>query len=217
MALSIHTNHRLLFAIPAVSYVILVILCVIWPAMIEDAYEAEIPKPYSDELVQRGFELYGSYNCVTCHTQQVRGDERMATEIEGIRTIPVLKADARFGRERASTREEYAHQSPVYMGTQRIGPDLTSVGRRLPDAQWHYWHLYNPQSVSPDSLMPPHRILITTEPPPNKEKFDFDKVEIIQGLGVPGGKLWATPDAKALVEYLISLNREAVDALVEVR
>ena len=32
-----------------------------------------------------------------------------------------------------------------------------------------------------------------------------------EGLGVPGPELWATPDAKALVEYLISLKREFLE------
>lgn len=211
MALSIHTNHRLLFSIPAVSYVILVILCAVWPAMIEQRLEADIPEPFVSELAQRGRVLYGEYNCVTCHSQQIRGDERMATDVEGVRTVPVLEADARFGRETASSREEYAHQTPVYMGTQRIGPDLSSVGKRLPDAQWHYWHLYNPQSVSPDSLMPPHRFLFTTKAPAPEVEADYDEVKIIQGLGVDGERLWATPDARALVEYLLSLTRERVD------
>jgi cytochrome c oxidase cbb3-type subunit 2 len=217
MAFSIHTNHRLLFSIPAISYLILVAVCAVWPAMYEVQKEKEIPEPFVSELAQRGFELYGSYNCVTCHTQQIRGDERRAREIEGVRTIPVLAADARFGRDVASTRAEYAYQSPPMMGTQRTGPDLSSIGKRIPDAQWHYWHLYNPQSVSPDSLMPPHRWLFTTEEPSQDEAPDYDEVKIIQGLGVKGDRLWATPDARALVEYLLSLTRESVDVVIEVR
>ena len=211
MALNIHTNHRLLFFIPAVTYLILVYLCAVWPAMAEQEAMEAIEKPIEDELLIRGRELYGSYNCVTCHTQQIRGDERKATDLDGVRTVPVLQADARFGRERATSAAEYAWQDPVFMGTQRIGPDLSSTGRRLPDFQWHYWHLYNPQAVSPGSVMPPHRFLFTTTPPPADEEFDYEEVRVIEGLGVPGNKLWATPDAKALVEYLISLTREHLE------
>lgn len=97
------------------------------------------------------------------------------------------------------------------MGTQRTGPDLSAVGKRLPDVQWHYWHLYNPQSVSPDSLMPPHRFLFTTEEPAEDVAVDYEEVLNIEGLGVPAPRLWATPDARALVEYLISLKREFVE------
>ena len=211
MVFNIHTNHRLLFAIPAVSYLGLVWLCAIWPAMLEAEREKGIPKMPTTELADRGFELYRSFNCVTCHTQQIRGDDRLATVIDGVRTVPVLKADARFGREAVTTREEYAHLEPPQMGTQRTGPDLLSVGRRLPEAQWHYWHLYDPQSVSPDSIMPPHRFLFTTEPPNPDIEWQYDEVRVIEGLNVEGGRLWATPDAKALVEYLLSLTRERLE------
>ncbi len=211
MGLNIHTNHRMLFFIPAISYLVLVYLCAVWPAMVEmEAMEA-VPKPFEDELPAIGRKLYGSYNCVTCHTQQIRGDERKATDVDGVRTTPVLTADARFGRELATRAEEYAWQDPVFMGTQRTGPDLSSTGRRLPAVQWHYWHLYNPQAVSPGSLMPPHRFLFTTTPPPPDEEFDYEEVLVIEGLGVKSDRLWATPDAKALVEYLLSLKREHLE------
>ncbi len=209
---SIHTNHRLLLILPLSLYLVLVGLCAVWPAIVMQNNEALVERPPEDPLVERGRELYGrGYNCVSCHTQQIRGDERLASVVDGERFVPVLQADARFGRESASRAEEYAHQDPPFMGTQRTGPDLSAVGKRLPDAQWHYWHLYNPQSVSPDSLMPPHRFLFTTEEPSKDEIFDYDEVLNIDGLGVPGPKLWATPDAKALVEYLISLKREYLE------
>lgn len=34
------------------------------------------------------------------------------------------------------------------------GPDLTKVGQRLPDINWHIEHLKNPQKLRPDSTMP---------------------------------------------------------------
>jgi uncharacterized membrane protein/mono/diheme cytochrome c family protein len=34
------------------------------------------------------------------------------------------------------------------------GPDLTRVGKRLPDVNWHIKHLKDPRSVDPDSSMP---------------------------------------------------------------
>lgn len=211
MALNIHTNHRMLFLVPAVIYLALVYLCAIWPAQIEQRAMQEVPRGPRDELVERGRELYGSFNCVTCHTQQIRGDQRKARDEDGVTVVPVLAADARFGREVATRAEEYAWQDPVFMGTQRTGPDLSSTGRRLPDAQWHYWHLYDPQSVSPGSIMPPHRFLFTTERPAGDEALDYEEVEVIEGLDVVGGKLWATPDARALVEYLLSLNRQFLE------
>jgi cytochrome c oxidase cbb3-type subunit 2 len=211
MPLNIHTSHRMIFLLPAGLYLVLVLVCAVWPAMAQMRLDAEVPVPAHDELVERGRELYRSYNCVTCHTQQIRGDTRLARVEDGREVVPVLAADARFGREEASTAREYAHQSPPLLGTQRTGPDLSTVGRRLPEAQWHYWHLYRPQSVSPDSIMPPHRFLFTTTKPRPDQEADYERVNLIDGLGVEGRDLWATPDARALVEYLLSLTREHAD------
>ncbi len=36
------------------------------------------------------------------------------------------------------------------------GPDLTHVGSRRPDPEWHRQHLRDPQSVVPESAMPPY-------------------------------------------------------------
>jgi cytochrome c oxidase cbb3-type subunit 2 len=208
MGLNIHTSHRMILLLPATIYLLLVVLCAVLPALAEQDLEAKIPKPFPNQLVDRGRELYKSFNCVTCHTQQIRGDARLAKVVDGVEVIPVLRADRRFGREPATRGYEYAHQEPPLLGTQRTGPDLISVGKRLPEPQWHHWHLYNPRSVSPGSIMPPHRFLYSTVKPPAKDGIEPERVYRIEGLGVPGKQLWATPDAVALVEYLISLTRE---------
>jgi len=44
------------------------------------------------------------------------------------------------------------HQINGIGGT--IGPDLTHVGRKTPNVEWHIRHLKNPQSVVPGSAMP---------------------------------------------------------------
>lgn len=210
MGLNIHTSHRMIFLIPACTYLILVFLCAIGPAMVQQAQDDELPRPVVTPLVAQGRELYRSYNCVTCHTQQIRGDARVREVIDGEEVVPVLRADARFGREGATRGEEYAHQEPPLLGTQRTGPDLLSVGKRLPDSQWHYWHLYHPRSVSPGSIMPPHRFLFRTSRPAGEAGAGYERVHRIEELGVESKELWATPDAVALVEYLLSLTREDV-------
>jgi cytochrome c oxidase cbb3-type subunit 2 len=214
MGINIHTSHRVIFLLPATIYLILVFVCAVWPAMQQQVIDAKVPKPPTDELIERGRHLYRSFNCVTCHTQQIRGDPRVRREVDGEEDeayVPVLAADTRFGREIATQSWEYAHQEPPLLGTQRTGPDLTSVGKRLPESQWHYWHLYNPQSVSPGSLMPPHRFLFTTTQPDPEAEGTYEVVHRIEGLGVTGTELWATPDAVALVEYLLSLTREGLE------
>src|SRR5690554_3752281 len=41
----------------------------------------------------------------------------------------------------------------------RTGPDLFNIGARQPSKDWHLLHLYNPQAVVKDSIMPPYRFL----------------------------------------------------------
>ncbi|NIR25554.1 MAG: c-type cytochrome [Gammaproteobacteria bacterium] len=43
------------------------------------------------------------------------------------------------------------------------GPDLTHVGSKRPDAQWHQKHFKDPQSVVPDSAMPSYSHLSEEE------------------------------------------------------
>lgn len=84
----------------------------------------------------RGRQIYASLGCALCHTQQVR----------------FLPADVR--RWGAPTEAwETRYDFPHVWGTRRIGPDLArEAGVRSDD--WQLTHLYQPQSVVPDSVMP---------------------------------------------------------------
>jgi cytochrome c oxidase cbb3-type subunit 2 len=208
MAFNIHQSHRLILLLPLSMYVALVIVCAVIPAQIEARREAQAPKAAPNPIVERGRAVFLQFNCTSCHTQQVRGDEHLALEIDGRRIVPVLAADRRFSTE-ATTAAHYDHESPALLGTQRTGPDLIGVGERLPGQAWHHWHLYNPRSVSPDSTMEAYPHLYRTDVPADPrhlEQAGYEKVERIQGLGLGDKPLWATPDAVALVEYLLSLQ-----------
>ena len=160
-----------------------------------------------EDPVELGRRLYLKYGCIYCHTQQIRGDERLAGEEEdGTLRVPVLGADARFGLDRPTTAETYRNGNPPFLGTQRTGPDLTVVGTRLPSATWHYWHLYDPQAVSPGSNMPGLPWLFRTEET-REEDVVYEKVDPLFDLDVTKGRLYATPEAQYLVEYLLSLTR----------
>jgi cytochrome c oxidase cbb3-type subunit 2 len=74
--------------------------------------------------------------------------------------------------------------------TRRIGPDLTRVGRKYGD-DWHIAHLWNPQDVVADSIMPRFTWLF-------EEK---------QGNATPQ----PTEDGKALVAYLQRLGTSIGD------
>lgn len=202
---NIHTSHRAILGVSVGIYLLLVLLVAILPAA---ALKGRYPvtEEWVNPLVERGRVLYRRYGCVYCHTQQIRGDERLAVEeADGTVHVPVVQADRRFGLERPTTAEEYRNDDPPFLGTERIGPDLMAVGTRLPSATWHYWHLFDPRAVSPDSNMPGMPWLFHTED--TKEPGD-EKVDPLFDLDVPKGRIYATPDAVALVEYLLSRTRD---------
>jgi cbb3-type cytochrome oxidase cytochrome c subunit/cytochrome c5 len=85
---------------------------------------------------QRGRKIYAREGCAYCHTQQIR----------------YLKRDVdRFGK--ATLAWETIFDYPQLWGTRRIGPDLSREGA-VRSADWQWAHLYSPQNVVRDSVMP---------------------------------------------------------------
>jgi cbb3-type cytochrome oxidase cytochrome c subunit len=126
-----------------------------------------------------------------------------------VKVIPTGPDIARGWGKRRSVAEDFLFDQPVMLGSQRIGPDLADVGSRLPQAEWHLLHLYNPKIVEKKSVMPPYRFLfekrkILREPSPNALRFT--------GEFAPerGCEIVPTDQAKALVAYLISLRADTV-------
>jgi len=142
-------------------------------------------------LVERGRTVYVSQGCVHCHTQVVRdgfnGGE-LSRQWGVRRTVP----------------RDYIYGSPA-LGDTRNGPDLANVGARITDAQWHYQHLYDPRSVFPKSFMPSFRHLFSVKKVTGQISEDAVKVT---GKYAPaeGMQVVPSPDAKALVAYLLSLD-----------
>ena len=60
------------------------------------------------------------------------------------------------------------------------GPDLTYVGLKRPDIQWHINHLRNPESVIPDSAMPSFDDIIEDEL--NDEQIEKELKELAEFL-----------------------------------
>ena len=63
-----------------------------------------------------------------------------------------------WGR-RLTVAQDYLHDSPVQLGSLRLGPDLANVGARLPSAPALLQKLYDARTVTPGSMMPPYRFL----------------------------------------------------------
>ncbi len=87
-------------------------------------------------LEEKGRRVYIREGCWYCHSQYVR---------------PVTGENRRWGP--VSQAGEYVYDQPHLLGTRRIGPDLTRVGRKYGD-DWHRAHHWNPRDVTPDSIMP---------------------------------------------------------------
>ena len=178
------------FAIMASAICLLVIVP---QAMLYDTAPPAQLQPYTErQLVGRG--VYIANGCVYCHSQQVR-DPAFTTDVD------------RGWGARATVPADYAHDRPHLLGTMRTGPDLINVGQRLPDPDWHLIHLYDPRSVVDWSLMPAFPFLF--EEKPTNAVRPADRVVRIPGPRAPRGVVViAKPEAIALVDYLISLNRQ---------
>jgi cytochrome c oxidase cbb3-type subunit 2 len=149
------------------------------------------PSPPSGMAVL-GRRVYIANGCVDCHTQQVR-PKGSGSDL------------AREWGPRRSVPRDYIHEQPPLLGDRRTGPDLLNVAARRTDANWHHLHLYNPRAVSPGSIMPSFRFLyerrkIIGSPSHRAVRLPTDwSVK-------PGYELVPTPEATALVAYLMSLD-----------
>ena len=94
----------------------------------------------------------------------------------------------------------------VFLGTSRLGADLTNVGVRQTDPQWFYRILYNPQAMSPEWSMPAYRWLFKTREIQGQPSADAVKLEG-SDAPPPGYEVVPTGEGKALVDYLLSRKK----------
>ncbi len=80
-----------------------------------------------------GRELFYSNGCNYCHTQYVREEDTAMGAV--------------------SNGGNYVFDSPMILGSERTGPDLSYVGRKRSE-EWEIQHLKSPRDVSPLSIMP---------------------------------------------------------------
>ncbi len=156
-------------------------------------------------IVKGGREVYASLGCIYCHSQQIR-DEQNGLDVE------------RGWGARRTVARDYIFDNPPFLGTSRLGPDLSNVGSakwrneaeneyrdykpKKRDATWQYLHLYNPRTIVKDSNMPAYRYLFT------KQKISSQRS--VDALDVPvedGWEIVPSPDARNLVGYLLSLDK----------
>lgn len=121
-------------------------------------------KPYTP-LELEGRDLYIREGCVGCHSQMVR---------------PFRSEVSRYGEY--SKSGEYVYDHPFLWGSKRTGPDLMRVGGKYND-NWHFNHMWDPQSTSAGSIMPGYKWLFDNKP------MDYsktqEKMRVMVKLGVP--------------------------------
>lgn len=133
--------------------------------------------PYTP-LELEGRDIYVREGCYTCHSQMVR---------------PFRSETERYGEY--SKAGEFVYDHPFQWGSKRTGPDLHRVGGKYPDA-WHWKHMQDPRSTSPNSIMPGYPWMYSTDIDVSHTE---GKILTMQKLGVPypeGFASKAAEDAK---------------------
>lgn len=169
----------------------LIVLVILPSTLLAKVQKPPQLKPYT-ALELRGREVYIANGCIYCHSQQVRDPSFTSDIARGLGNRPSVPAD-------------YVFDKPHLLGTMRSGPDLFNVGARLPDPEWHLLHLYQPRALVPWSIMPAFPFLFEHKPAAQAG----DSVLRVRPPYAPAsGVVVATPEAKALVAYLLALKHE---------
>ncbi len=120
-------------------------------------------KPYTP-LELQGRDIYIREGCNNCHSQMIR---------------PFRSETERYGEY--SKAGEFVYDHPFLWGSKRTGPDLMRIGGKYPNL-WHYYHMNDPASISPGSIMPPYPWLL-------EQELDIStteaKINTMRKLGVP--------------------------------
>jgi cytochrome c oxidase cbb3-type subunit I/II len=158
----------------------------------------EAVTPYTP-LELEGRDLYIREGCNNCHSQMIR---------------PFPDETERYGPY--SRAGEFVYDHPFLWGSKRTGPDLQREGDRYPDS-WHFYHMMDPESMSPGSIMPRYPWLI-------EDALDTEltnaKIEAMRTLGVPypegyevekGGPSQAMRDLQAQADAVVErLDKDGV-------
>lgn len=129
------------------------------------------------ELIDLGEHIFTIEGCWYCHTDQTR------TLIQDV----VLNGSESYPAP-PSSANEYIYQRISFMGTRRIGPDLSRVGIKRPSRDWHQSHFWSPKTASKGSIMPAFQHF-----------FDFDpRGAMERGASFPNYKF------EAVYQYLMT-------------
>jgi len=149
-------------------------------------------QPYTP-LELEGRDLYIREGCNNCHSQMIR---------------PFRSETARYGEY--SKAGEFVYDHPFLWGSKRTGPDLHRIGNKYPHS-WHYFHMLEPEQMSPKSIMPPYPWLFEDELDTGKLEA---KISAMRTLGVPypeGYESQALADLQAQAQEIVDgLNKDKI-------
>jgi cytochrome c oxidase cbb3-type subunit II len=171
---------------------------VLWPnyqlgrlAPVFDENEGKAFPQRISGVAGQGRMVYEDLGCAACHTQQVRR--------------PDFGSDkARGWGDRQSVARDYVYDPHVQLGDSRLGPDLANLaGRKTPyDAEDLYKLLYGGMAG-----MPSYKFLFERHALAGRQPSDH-ALTFHGSLAAPEGfEIVPTPRARALVDYLLSLNQ----------
>ena len=138
-------------------------------------------RPYTP-LELAGRNIYVREGCYVCHSQQIR---------------PLRDEVERYGHYSLAAESMYDH--PFQWGSKRTGPDLARVGGKYSD-DWHREHLIDPQSLVPESVMPPYAFL-------QERSLDLSNMK----AALKANRIVGVPYTDDMVENAVSDAKAQVD------
>ena len=155
--------------------------------------EVDGVRPYTP-LELAGRNIYIREGCYVCHSQMIR---------------PFRDEVERYGHYSLAAESMYDH--PFQWGSKRTGPDLARVGGKYSDT-WHVDHLKDPQSMVPESVMPPYAFLADNTL--HYETID-DHLKALRFEGVPyTDEMIENAQADLIAQADPDADYDAQDALV---
>lgn len=159
--------------------------------------------PKRSNIYKDGEIVYARQGCANCHTQVIR------PTYVGLDSFKRFWGSSEeFGHTRETRAEDFLGDSYAFIGIQRNGPDLANAGHRLSDPAWIHAHLYNPRQHNDWSIMPSYRHLY--EKRKVQGEGSKDALELTGEMAPEAGyEVVPTDDARALVDYLMTLKRDS--------
>lgn len=154
-----------------------------------------------------GQTIYKKEGCVQCHTQVIRPAQ---IALDAWRK-GAGQNQLENGPEpvRATVLRDFFGEKHAFLGVQRNGPDLTNAGHRLTKRMDVHMHLYAPKVKNPWSPAPSYAHLYQERKVQGQSEGKALPLKGTQYDPGHGREVIPTPDAELLVDYILSLKKDA--------